>query len=52
MGWRRRRHIDETDIKVKGKQAYLYRAVDDNGSTIDFYLSPIRNSRAATLYRL
>lgn len=39
--------VDETYIKVKGKWAYLYRAVDKHGDTIDFYLSPTRNSKAA-----
>ena len=34
-------------IKVKGKWAYLYRAVDKLGNTIDFYLSPTRNTKAA-----
>ena len=28
--------IDETYIKVKGKDRYLYRAVDSTGQTIDF----------------
>jgi transposase-like protein len=32
---------------VKGKWAYLYRAVDKEGNTIDFYLSPTRNASAA-----
>ncbi|OAT14971.1 transposase [Buttiauxella gaviniae ATCC 51604] len=41
-------HLDETYIKVNGKWAYLYRAVDSRGCTIDFYLSPRRNSKAAT----
>ncbi len=39
--------VDETYIKVKGKWVYLYRAVDKEGNTIDFYLSPTRNTRAA-----
>lgn len=39
--------VDETYIKVKGKWAYLYRAVDSNGETIDFYLSKYRNAKAA-----
>ncbi|GBR03667.1 putative transposase [Acetobacter oeni LMG 21952] len=38
---------DETYIRVKGKWTYLYRAVDKDGDTIDFYLSPTRNTRAA-----
>ncbi|WP_395488843.1 IS6 family transposase (plasmid) [Cedecea davisae] len=40
-------HIDETYVKVSGRWAYLYRAVDSRGLTIDFYLSPRRNSKAA-----
>ena len=39
--------VDETYIKVKGKWAYLYRAIDKCGHTIDFYLSATRNSKAA-----
>lgn len=31
--------VDETYIKVKGKWKYLYRAVDSEGSSIDFMLS-------------
>lgn len=32
---------------MNGRWAYLYRAVDSKGRTIDFYLSPRRNSKAA-----
>jgi transposase-like protein len=39
--------VDETYIKVKGKWKYLYRAVDSQGNTIDFYLSSTRNTHAA-----
>jgi len=39
--------VDETYVKVGGKWAYLYRAVDKHGNTIDFYLSPTRNTAAA-----
>jgi len=39
--------IDETYVKVRGRWAYLYRAVDKHGNTIDFYLSPTRNTAAA-----
>ncbi len=38
-------HMDETYIKVKGRWTYLYRAVDQRGHTIDFYLSARRNGR-------
>lgn len=44
--WRSWR-VDETYIKVKGCWAYLYRAVDKDGDTIDFYLSSTRNAKAA-----
>mgnify|MGYP006238710541 CR=1 FL=1 len=39
--------VDETYIKVKGKWKYLYRAIDKDGRTIDFYLSHSRNAKAA-----
>lgn len=39
--------VDETNVKVKGKWAFLYRVVDKYGDTIDFYLSPTRSSKAA-----
>lgn len=39
--------VDETYIKVKGAWAYLYRAVDRDGDTIDFYPSLARNAKAA-----
>ncbi|CAI8707886.1 IS6 family transposase [Bacillus pseudomycoides] len=35
--------VDKTYIKVKGQWRYLYRAVDFEGNTIDFYLSKSRN---------
>ncbi len=34
-------------IKVRGQWTYLYRAVDKHGNTIDFYVSPTRNAKAA-----
>ena len=34
-------------MKVAGKWAYLYRAVDKHGNTIDFRLSSTRNTAAA-----
>ncbi|MEI4623937.1 IS6 family transposase [Bacillus pfraonensis] len=39
--------VDETYVKVKGQWMYLYRAVDSEGNTIDFYLSESRNKQAA-----
>jgi len=38
--------VDETYVKVKGQWIYLYRAVDSEGNTIDFYLSKTRDHRA------
>lgn len=40
-------HIDETYVKVNDRWAYLYRAVDNRGRTVDFYLPPRCNSKAA-----
>ena len=39
--------VDETYIRLGGKWAYLYRAVDSAGDTIDFMLSPNRDLIAA-----
>src|SRR5215470_19226944 len=39
--------IDETYIKVKGKDRYLYRALDSTGQTIDFLLTAKRDQAAA-----
>lgn len=39
--------MDETYLKVKGEDVYLYRAVDKLGNTIDFMLSKKRDKKAA-----
>ncbi len=39
--------MDETYIKVRGRWVYLYRAVDKQGFTVDFYLSRKRDVEAA-----
>jgi putative transposase len=39
--------LDETYIKVRGKWKYLYRAVDEDGDTIDFLLTAKRDRAAA-----
>lgn len=39
--------VDETYVKVAGQWAYLYRAIDRNGETIDFMLSPRRTAISA-----
>lgn len=39
--------VDETYLRVAGKWTYLYRAVDSEGNTIDFFLSSTRDAPAA-----
>jgi len=39
--------LDETYIKVKGEERFLYRAVDSTGQTIDFLLTAQRDAAAA-----
>ncbi len=39
--------MDETYIKVKGQWVYYYRAVDRENQTVDFFLSPTRDTEAA-----
>ncbi len=46
QSWR----MDETYVKIKGKSAYLYRAVDKAGHTIDFLLTPTRDRDAAEAF--
>jgi transposase-like protein len=40
-------HVDETYIKVRGRWKYLYRAIDSNGDTVEFWFSERRNLTAA-----
>ena len=42
--------MDETYLKLKGKDIYLYRAVDKYGETIDFMLSEKRNKPAVVAF--
>ena len=42
--------VDETYIKVKGQWRYLYRAVDQQGQTVDFLLSKNRDKAAAVRF--
>lgn len=42
--------MDETYLKLKGKDVYLYRAIDKFGNTIDFKLSNKRDKKAAFSY--
>jgi transposase-like protein len=39
--------VDETYIKVRGQDRYLYRAVDSTGQTIDFLLTARRDAASA-----
>src|SRR5215469_8257320 len=39
--------VDETYVKVKKAWMYLYRAVDSQGNTLEFLLSPTRDAQAA-----
>jgi putative transposase len=40
-------HLDEVVIKIKGKQYYLWRAVDQEGQVIDILMQNRRNEAAA-----
>ena len=46
VSWR----MDETYIKVKGKWAYYYRAIEKFGKTLDFMLSECRDEAGATAF--
>ncbi len=39
--------VDEISVKAKGKWMYLYRAVDSDGNTVEFMLSPTRDGTSA-----
>ncbi|MFV0645507.1 MAG: IS6 family transposase, partial [Sphingomonadaceae bacterium] len=43
----RKWHVDETYIKMKGEDVYLYRAIDKSGATVDFMYSRTRNLKDA-----
>jgi transposase-like protein len=44
--------VDETYIKIKKTWTYLYRAVDSQGNTLEFLLSPTRDAEAAKRFFL
>jgi transposase, IS6 family len=44
--------VDETYIKIKGTWTYLYRAIDSEGNTLEFLLSPTRDAEAAKRFFL
>jgi len=43
-------YVDETYLKVRGKWAYLYRAIDRDGNLIDAMLSEHRDMAAAKAF--
>jgi putative transposase len=43
-------NVDETYIKVRGRWRYLYRAIDSNGDTVEFWFSERRNLTAANIF--
>jgi transposase-like protein len=47
-----RGRVDETYIKIKKVWMYLYRAVDSQGNTIEFLLSPTRDAEATKRFFL
>jgi transposase-like protein len=42
--------MDETYVRIKGQSKYLYRAVDKEGHTVDFLLTPHRDRAAAEAF--
>ena len=44
--------MDETYVKVRKAWMYLYRAVDSQGNTLEFLLSPTRDAEAAKRFFL
>jgi putative transposase len=58
-GLRRRRprpgdkwHLDEVFIKIRGKNHYLWRAVDQDGNVLDILVTSHRDAKAATRFFL
>ena len=48
--WNDKLHLDETYLKIKGRWCYLYRAINQRGETVDFYLSTKRDTQAAKTF--
>lgn len=42
--------VDETYVRIRGRWAYLYRALDASSKTVDFRLSPRRNVASAKAF--
>lgn len=43
-------HMDETFVRIAGRWLCLFRAVDSQGQTVDFYLSDTRDREAAKCF--
>jgi putative transposase len=43
-------HVDEVFVRIRGKQKYLYRAVDQDGDVIDILVQENRNTSAAVRF--
>ncbi len=43
-------YLDETYVKVNGDWIYLYRAIDRNHETVDFYFSSKRSKKVAKMF--
>ena len=50
--WNDSWRVDEASIKVRKSWMYLYRAVDSQGNTLEFLLSPTRDATAAKRFFL
>jgi transposase, IS6 family len=46
----RKWRVDETYCDYQGKQAYIYRAIDEDGQVVDAYFSERRNGAAAQAF--
>jgi transposase-like protein len=46
----RRWRVDETYCAFRGKHAYIYRAIDQDGQVVDAYFSERRNAAAAQVF--
>jgi len=44
------RHLDELCVKIRGRQQYLWRAVDEDGDVLDILVQSRRNRWAATRF--
>ncbi len=42
--------IDETYVRIAGRWWYAFRAIDEDGQVIDVYVSPTRDTAAATAF--